>query len=172
MLRSRPCPRADTAAVEALHAVGISLEPVSGVLDRVFEIDSRVVAAGGAALEEIAAPIYRPEPLPPIAAPWAPGPHRALIGTGLVVAATLPEDLVVQIHRLARTLAGQEHGARYTVVRAPVPTLEWFDVGGAVQQIAAGGIKAPAITIPLTEGYWPIGTIDHEVVMVRRNEAF
>lgn len=172
MLRSRPCQPADAAAIETLRSSGIQFEPPTGPLDRLYEADGRIVAASGARFAEIAAPTYAPEPIPAIDEPFVVGEHRALIGTGLLFASPIGDVLMTQVHRLARTLASQEHGARYAIVIATVPELLPFDIGGAVQQICSGGIDAPAITLPLAEGYWPIGTITDRVVMIRRNDAF
>lgn len=168
-LRCRKIQRADVAAVDLLRSHGVIWERFIEDPEIVYEVDDRIVAASAARTTSIAAPIYHPEPLPPISAAWSEGPHLTVVGTGLVILEGYDPR---PIHRLARTLRSHEAGARFCVVQVPLPEHEVFDRAGLAQQIGAGSIADPRVTVPLIDGYFPTGLVRDEVVLVRRNEEF
>jgi hypothetical protein len=164
--------RADRAAIDDLLARGVVWErPATDSNPRVFEEDGRIIAVSWARVAEIAPPLWQPEPVPEIGL-IEPGDQTALVGGGLVLATGLTVRTSRTVHRLARTLAAQERGLRWTVVEVPLPNIEGFDPPGVAQQICAGAIVHPQITVPLSEGYWPVGTRAGDLVLVCKNDAF
>lgn len=172
ILRSRPLQRADGAAVDDLISNGDVFEPIAAPPDRVFELGGRIIAACAGGTRYISAPVYQTEPVGPLQDAFEPGELLAYVGQGLVLAVGVDKAMQTMVHRLARTLCSQEHGARFCLTVAPLPQIAGFDAGGVTQQIAAGSFDHPPLTIPLTEGYWPVGVLPGAAVMVLRNDAF
>lgn len=169
-IRARPLQPADLSAVEDLADRGALWEPVRGQWQTLFELEGRIVGACSRSLEQIARPIYVPEPIPELATPFLTGPHLALVGTGLVVELGLPPTACTLIHRLARTLRSQEAGAHWSLLRATLPTIDGLEAAHVVQQIAFGAVDWSPVIIPLLDGYWPIGVHDGDAVLVRFND--
>lgn len=171
-ITARALQRADHTTLLDFRERGIWWE--SGPLEHdvtVVQAHHRVVAFASAVPRRIAPPDYAAEPIPSFDR-FTDGSQRALFGAGLLIAHNLSVDELTAIHRLTRTLAAQEAGARWCCIEVALPAHTVLDPAAVVQQITAGAMPWPLLTVPLRDGYWPLGIRAGSVVAVRRNDEF
>lgn len=171
-IRSRSIQRADLATTRLLEQHGVTWERAqpSG-RGRLYESRHRIIAISYEVAASITPPPWQAEPLPEITL-TAGGDQRALIGQGLIFSRDATPADVRGVFRLARTLKADELGVRWTLIQAPLPQLEGYSAAAIAQQIKAGAIDFAPISVPLADGFWPVGTDDGQLVLLRRNDAF
>ena len=175
-LRIRALQRADHATLIDLRDRGVWWEPPADreAFDHdlhVVELRYRIVAFARHTQRGVAAPNFAPEPIPTLH-DIRSGDQRALLGDGLLVAPQLLDDELLAIHRLTRTLPAYEAGARWCFIEVALPQHPTLDDAAVVQQIAAGALPWPLLSLPIKDGYWPLGTRAGHVIAVRRNDEF
>lgn len=148
---------------------GTEWEPPRGPWRTIFEHAGAIVAVSSSTNERIRPPTFHAEPVPTLQRSWEPGEHLALIGQGLLIARDLAPEIERAVHRLARTLASQEIGARWCVIEVPLPGHPHLGPAAMLQQIAFGAVHDRAVSLPIRDGYWPLGVLGDHAILVREN---